>query len=114
MVGGLGVTVHSDDLNRRLSQERHTRGKGLDRAEDRILWKADIENLPVGTVVIDPRADAPSLVTERHLQDFSFDGWSERRPRPSDMEVQVLTPPTSVMAIQNGFTPRLHPTAAKP
>jgi hypothetical protein len=109
---GLGEVVHSDDLNKRLAEERLSRGRGLDRAGDRILWDAEVGSLPMGAVVIDPTTNAPSLVTERHLQDFSFDGWVDRRPRPDTLKVEVLTPPTSVIAIKNGFIPRLHPTAA--
>ncbi len=96
------------DLDARLARERLRRGRGLDRARDRITWAAPADELPDGTVHLDGGV-ARLLVGERSLA-FGFDGWHSPRARPSG-EVDVLTPPTSVLALRAGFGPVLHPSA---
>lgn len=104
--------VLASELNRRLASERLRRGRGLDRKRDRILWTTDLHSLPTGVVVASTAGDACHLVTERYLQPFSFGGWGMPVDRPRRASVMVLTPPTSVLALLNGFGPRLHATAA--
>ncbi|MEE8457127.1 MAG: hypothetical protein V3S28_03680 [Acidimicrobiia bacterium] len=106
-----GRTVLAAELNRRIAVERYNRGRGLIRARDRILWTSCVDALPIGTVVVDPATHESYLVTSNHVQLFAFDGWGPPRERPRGVEVEVLTPATSVAALTNGFTPRLHPTA---
>lgn len=102
--------VTAVELNRRLAAERLRRGRGLDRWRDRRLWTAPVDSLPVGTVIVDDER-MPRLLLTDHTMRFSFDGWVEPRPRPAGGDVAVLTPPTSVTAMLNGFTPVLHPSA---
>ncbi len=109
---GAGRLLLAADLNRRIAAERHRRGRGLVRAPDRILSTCELDALPSGTVVVDPVTRIPHLVTNRHLQAFAFDGWGPPRERPHNVNMEVLTPPTSVEALRNGFAPRLHPTAS--
>ena len=99
------------DLNRRLARERLRRGSGLDRARDRILWTERVDRLPIGTVVVDEDR-IPRLVLGDGLLRFTFGGWTGRRSRPRKGSIDVLTPPTSVAALANGYTPVLHPTAS--
>ncbi len=99
----------ASELNRRLAIERLRPGRGLARAGDRITWRAPVAELPAGTVVLDAERRPRLLLDDRTLQ-FTFDGWTDPRPRPSG-EVEVLTPPTSVNALANGYSPLLHPTA---
>lgn len=99
------------ELNRRLASERLRRGRGLERADDRFTWQRPIAGLPAGTIVVVDDGPAPYLVTDEHLQPFSFMGWGAPEPRPSTGTVRVLTPPTSVDALRNGFAPTLHHTA---
>ncbi len=106
-----GRTVLARELNQRIAAERYSRGRGLIRAQDRILWTHTFDALPAGTVVVGPATHESYLVTSDHLQLFAFDGWGPPRERPQGIEVEVLTPATSVAALANGFTPRLHPTA---
>ena len=91
-------------LDRRLVGERHRRGRGLDRAADRLVWEARVDELPTGTVVVDDEPRAWLVIDDRLLA-FAFDGWTEPIDRPRTGTVQVLTPPTSVAALANGFTP---------
>ncbi len=100
------------ELNRRLAKERHRRGRGLARGPDRILWTAELDSLPSGTVVVGPSNGQPQLVTDRHLQSFSFDGWGPPNQRPRGVSVEVLTPPTSVAALSTGFVAQLQDSAA--
>jgi hypothetical protein len=99
----------ASELNLRLVAERLRRGRGLERAGDRITWRAPIADLPAGTVVLDAERRPRLLLDDRTMQ-FMFDGWTAPRRRPSG-DVEVLTPPTSVGALANGYTPLLHPTA---
>jgi hypothetical protein len=98
------------ELNERLQAERHRRGRGLTRASDRIVWPTPYEELPNGAVVIGDDG-APRLVRDDRLLRFGFDGWTDPVPRPTGRVASVLTPPTSVAALSNGFIPQLHPSA---
>ncbi|HWM22269.1 MAG TPA: hypothetical protein VNO51_21440 [Ilumatobacteraceae bacterium] len=100
-------------LDRRLVEERHRRGRGLDRADDRLVWEARIDELPSGTVVVDDDRHTRLLIADRMLM-FTFDGWTDPTSRPYTGTAHVLTPPTSVAALANGFTPLLHPSATSP
>lgn len=106
-----GRSLSASELNHRLAEERHRRGRGLDRAKDRILWSSDLAILPTGTVILPPGSGEPHLVTANHLQPFAFDGWGPPGDRPEAETVAVLTPPTSVAALRNGFAAQLHPSA---
>ena len=108
---GLGTDewVSATDLNRMLSRERLERGKGVSRARDRKPWGADIGDLPSGVVIACQRR--PRLVTESLLLEFGFGGWSNPVARPANGTVAVLTPPVSVLALANGFSPTLHRSA---
>jgi hypothetical protein len=109
---GASHTVLAPELNRMIAGERHRPGRGLSRAEDRILRSSPIDSIPAGAVVLDPKNQQPILVTQSHVQAFAFDGWAEAVDRLAGIDVKVLTPPTSVAALINGFSPRLHSTAA--
>jgi hypothetical protein len=106
-----GPLPNATHLNRGLARERlrPTGRRGLERAPDRITWKARLEDLPDGTVILE-QAGSPILVVEDRLMSFSFGGWVEPRPR-HDGTAKVLTPPTSVAALEHGFEPVLHPSA---
>ena len=97
-------------LNQRLVAERHRLGRGLNRASDRIVWSAAVDTLPDGTVVVDAEGDARLVVGDR-LMRFGFAGWIDPLPRTGSGAVSVLTPPTSVAALANGYRPTLHPSA---
>jgi len=100
----------AQDLNRRLSTERLTYGRGLDRAADRILWTFELDGLPAGTVIADEER-RPQLLLDDRLLTFTFAGWARPQSRPDAGVVRVLTPPTSVAALSHGFRPVLHPSA---
>ncbi len=107
--------VLATQLNRRLSAERHRRGRGLSRSADRLLWSAPYGTLPPGTVIIGPGGDVPHLVTPNDLRPFAFTGWG--MPVRSSLgvgetdDVMVVTPPTSVAALRHGYRPQLDSSA---
>ena len=94
--------MSASDLNDALASERLRRGRGVDRARDRITWRAHCEDLPSGTVILVD--GAPHLVGGAGIHRFGFGGWGEVTSMP-DSQVEVLTPPTSVAALTNGFVP---------
>ena len=97
-------------VDRRLTTERPRRGSGIDRARDSKTWRAALESLPNGTVIIGAHGPARLVLADRMLA-FSFGGWTRPAARSVTDVVEVLTPPTSVRALASGFTPVLHPTA---
>jgi hypothetical protein len=103
--------VPADELNRMLAEERLRAGRGIDRRDDRILWSGDIDSLPAGTVIVD--RGIPHLVLEDTLRPFRFDGWQKPVMRPTGGIATVLTPPTSVLALDHGFVPALHDSTAR-
>jgi hypothetical protein len=106
-----GRLLLAPELNGRIAAERYRGGRGMVRADDRILASGHLDDLPTGTIIIDTATRVPLLVTDQHLQEFSFEGWGPPAERPPGLAVQVLTPATSVVALKNGFVPKLHPSA---
>ncbi len=98
------------DLNRQLAAERLHPGRGLERTGDRRRWDAEFATLPAGAVVL--LDDHPHLVVGGAARPFGFAGWGPSRPAIDDRQpVSVLTPPLSVAALVQGYTPEFHPTA---
>jgi len=107
---GRAEPMRAWEMNERLVAERHRRGRGLLRAGDRIVWNAPYDELPDGTVVVDGEGGTRLVLGDRLLQ-FRFDGWADPIARPAASSASVLTPPTSVAALTNGYVARLHETA---
>jgi hypothetical protein len=102
--------LRASELDRRLRAERLHAGRGMVRGQQRKLWLANWIQLPAGAVVIDP-AGHPHLLLAARLARFEFEGWVDSGPRPSRGQVRVLTPPTSVLALNAGYRPVLHSSA---
>lgn len=68
-----------------------------------------MSQMPDGAVIL-VGGRHPALVAGNHLFLFGFGGWKLLHERPARGRVVVLTPPTSVMALSCGYTPRLHPS----
>jgi hypothetical protein len=67
-------------------------------------------------------ADLPGGVMVRHdgrlwllagstLLEWSFGGYGSRRPAPAPGPLEVLTPPSSIAVLAQGYQPLLHPSA---
>ena len=102
---GAAAPLRSTELDARLNTERLRRGRGLDRAGDRITWPAPYAELPDGTVVIRDRQAL--LVRGERLRPFTFAGWGTPSARPTSGMATVLTPPSSYAALAFGFEPWL-------
>ena len=110
---GAARPLLASELNRRLHHERLRPGRGLCRAQDRVLYPAPFRELPDGTVVVD--ADRVCrLVLGARLLRFTFDGWTMPEVRPRVGTATVLTPPTSVLALRHGFRAQLRCLDADP
>ena len=108
---GLQEPPAANSLNEMLAAERLGTSRGMDRADDRVTWSAEAASLPDGTVIVSPDQE-PMLLWEGACFAFAFSGWVHLGRRP-DGQVSVLTPPTSVGALQNGFVPELHDSVPK-
>jgi len=72
-------------------------------------FSSQISELPAGSVIaIDNQA---WLVEPESLLEWSPGGYLQRRPRPLDGDVTVLTPRSLVAVVRAGYEPMLHPTA---
>jgi hypothetical protein len=107
---GRDQPVRAIEINSRLNSERLRRGRGLCRSSDRRLWTSELHDLPDGSIVVGETGEA-RLIRGEYTWAFSFDGWLEPRTRANGVTVEVITPPTSVAALQHGFRPVLHPSA---
>lgn len=97
------------------------RAKEMDQAlhKERIIhlpqrqrcWRGALRDLPDGTFI--SWEGAPFLVFDQYLLRWTHCGYTETSPRPTQGEVTVLTPPTSVATLANGFRPRLHKFSTK-
>jgi hypothetical protein len=88
----------------------HAERLGSGRSKPSFLGKLD--ELPDGVFVTVPAwGEQAYLVWGRHLLAWSPGGYRERRRRPRQAKVKVLTPPSTVGTIQAGYVPDVHPTA---
>lgn len=98
----------AQDLNTALHTERLRPGRGVARRHYRILWEANLEDLPSGTVYL-ANGDTAALINEGVTYRFTFDGWVPG-VELGQGRVSVVTPPTSVAALRGGYKPVIHPT----
>jgi hypothetical protein len=105
--------IRAFEINALLNSERLNRGRGLARGSDRRLWTAPSDELPDGTIVVGDSGEV-LLVRGDYTVAFSFDGWLQPRPRDLGVTVDVVTPPSSVVALQHGYEPVLHVSATSP
>jgi hypothetical protein len=75
-------------------------------------FSASLSDLPDAAFVIVPDdGERACMVWGKHLLAWSPGGYQERRPRPRNVKVQVLTPRSTVKVIQAGYRPVVHPSA---
>lgn len=102
---------HSEQITAGAIDDRlHTERLGPDRTKR--LHSARLEELPDGVFV---RQEAwgpdPYLLWNGQLLTWTPAGYTNRRKRPRRAEVEVLTPASTVRAIQAGYIPAVHPSA---
>ncbi len=76
-------------------------------------YRAKLDDLPDGVCVRFPDREAICLLWSDALLAWSAGGYTQRMSRPSgiEVEVEVLTPETTVRAIRGGYVPEVHPSA---
>ena len=98
----------ADAIDAQLHTERIDPGTA-----ERRLHEERFEDLPNGAFVL--HDGRPYLVLATALLAWSPGGYSERRRRPATGPATVITPPSLVALLQNGWSPvvpLLHPTAS--
>jgi hypothetical protein len=94
---GLGVDVPSaKEINRRLHSERIVRGTHTRRFHA-LPWA----ELPDGAFVL--RDDGPAVVVGDVVRTWGHEGYGERHARPPRGDARVITPPSTVAALQAGY-----------
>ena len=97
-------TAH--ELDDRLHAER----VAADRSKRSFVTALD--DLPDGVIVaVAAWGERAYLVQGDYLLAWSPAGYDERRRRPKGEAVKVLTPPSTVKAIQAGYVAEIHPSA---
>lgn len=96
----IGAPNDADSMDLRLHADR------LDGKRKR-TYRADLASLPDGTyVTLDKK---PYLAWGDELLEWSDAGYVARIPRPTDGEVDVLTPRSIVGVLAAGYRPMIHP-----
>ena len=64
----------------------------------------------LSVIVLDGEAFA---VRGEHLLRWAPEGYSQKKPRPRGIELDVLTPPSIVTVLKRGYAPVWHPSALR-
>ena len=72
-------------------------------------YRLSLDSLPDGAMVaLDGEVFA---VRDKHLLPWTPSGYSASKPRPRNLEVDVLTPPSILSVLGRGYAPLWHPSA---
>ncbi len=97
--GAAGLSGTAGEMDARLHNER-----AIPRTFGQRRHRADVSEMPDGAIVFDA---APLLVWKKSLRPVTPDGYGSPVAQPTG-EITVLTPPTSLKALKNGYKPTLH------
>jgi hypothetical protein len=96
--------LSADEMDRVLHSER------LEADRRKRMYAAPAAELPLGAIITDSNV-IPFLVLEDRLVRWAPGGYTDSIPRPGSGTFQVLTPPSTVRAIQRGYRVLVHPSA---
>ena len=105
--------LEADALDRMLHAARIESGSRRQRR-----FEASLDDLPDGTMVVlqdNSELDKNEevwLIRDGYLFRWTPAGYDRTVRRPTGMAVQVLTPRPTVLALQQGYLPELHPSAS--
>jgi hypothetical protein len=74
------------------------------------LHRHAIDALPDGAMIA--RDGEAFALKGKSLLRWTPEGYAERERRPAGIEVDLLTPPSTVAALRRGYTPMWHASAA--
>jgi hypothetical protein len=105
---GLGAGLPSAArMNRQLHAERIVRG-----THRRRLHSVSWADLPGGAfVLLDTPPGVPALVLGDQLISWTEAGYGPRHPRPRNGQARLITPPSTVAALQAGYPVQIDPAA---
>jgi len=96
----------ADDIDRVLHAER------LEGKRGKRTYLERISGLPSGVMISDD-AGVPYLVLDTRLLEWRPDGYGRSIPQSGERLVRVLTPPSVVKAISNGYPVTVHVSARR-
>lgn len=99
------AALRVDHIDSVLHHERLTDHRG------KRTYRAPLDSLPDG-VFIQWLPEMPALVLGERLFPWAAEGYGVPFTRPFGVEVEVLTPPSLVAALADGYRPHLHPEIA--
>ncbi len=97
---GLDRRARAHDMDVQLHEER------LKSPDINPHPKVDISSLPDGTMI--QSQGKVAAVSSQYLLPWTMDGYENAVRRPSNMLVEVLTPPSTVAILKAGYTPLFH------
>jgi hypothetical protein len=101
-----GPPPSAKEMNRTLHGERIVRGTHRRRLHE-LPWPS----LPDGTFV--RLADGPAVVAGTHLTAWTHAGYGTRHRRPAHGTAQVITPPSTVGVLREGYPVQLDDSAGR-
>ncbi len=99
-----GVSVSATKMDQTLHEDR------VDEAKRQRTFKAPAKELPDGTIVA--MGECACLKWNGAFLTWSLAGYVARVPVASATELTVLTPRSTILAMQAGYRPRVHPSGA--
>jgi hypothetical protein len=99
--------VLAPDIDKRLHKERV-----VSRTRVQKRYVASLDGLPDGTYVfLTDESTQPYLVLGSRLFPFMHSRYGDPVDRIDSMDVQILTPASTVVALSSGYRPVVHPSA---
>ena len=83
----------------------------VDARKNKRTWLARLGDLPDGSMVASSGARDPLLIWGGLVHTWTPGGYTTTRSREPDTAVEVLTPPSVVKALAQGYRPVVHPSA---
>ena len=83
----------------------------VDAQRNKRTWSARLGDLPDGSMVVLPGTRDPWLVWGGAVQAWTPKGYPSRKSMLVDTGVVVLTPPSVVKTLADGYRPAVHPSA---
>jgi hypothetical protein len=108
---GAWMHAHPDTPARADDMDRALHGERLDGAGRKRTHAMPPAGVPDGAMIA--LDDRPWLVIGETLLAWSLAGYTERIAASTAATVAVLTPPSTLAVIRGGYSPALHPSAAR-